>query len=82
MTEHMLVEKMAQHFWLSQRAQRLADLSMDPEIPNIKTSKQELHSWRVLLAEAEADHRMLLNPQLQTPEMKAETAAKVPKLAS
>jgi hypothetical protein len=28
-TEQMLVEKMAQHFWLSQRAQMLVDLSMD-----------------------------------------------------
>jgi hypothetical protein len=120
MTEHMLVEKMAQHFWLSQRAQRLADLSMDPDIPNVNQEKQfalflryqttndrafhkcldqllrlraerrkqeigfesekraeaeearkqaaeirkqELHSWRLLLAEAEADHRMLLNLQ-------------------
>jgi hypothetical protein len=29
--EDMLILKMAQHFWLSQRAQTLADLSMDPE---------------------------------------------------
>jgi hypothetical protein len=152
-TEHMLVEKMAQHFWLSQRAQRLADLSMDPDIPNIdhekqfalflryqttndrtfhkcldqllklraekrkgrldeaalskraedskkafesqkrkeseetrkqaaETRKQELHSWRVLLAEAEAEHRLLLNQQLKTPEMKTENTPKALKLAS
>ena len=30
-TECILVEKLAQHFWLSQRAQRYADLSMDNE---------------------------------------------------
>jgi hypothetical protein len=146
LTEHLLVEKMAQHFWLSQRAQKLADLSMDPDLPNIdhdeaalsqraedsrkekqfalflryqatndrdfhkcldqllklraerrkaeigfesqkrketeevrkqaaETRKQELHSWRVLLAEAEAEHRLLLNHQL-------ETAPKTLKLAS
>jgi hypothetical protein len=39
-TEQMLVEKMAQHFWLSQRAQNLADLSMDPDIPNVDHEKQ------------------------------------------
>jgi hypothetical protein len=31
LTECILVEKLAQHFWLSQRAQRYADLSMDNE---------------------------------------------------
>jgi hypothetical protein len=115
-TEHMLVEKMAQHFWLSQRAQKLADLSMDPDIPNIdhdeaalsqraedskigfesqehkrneearkqaaETRKQELHSWRVLLAEAEAERRILLNHQLETSETKAENLAKTLKVAS
>ncbi len=30
--------------------------------------KQELHKWKVLLAEAEVDHRVLLNLNLQTPE--------------
>jgi hypothetical protein len=30
-TECILVEKLAQHFWLGQRAQRYADLSMDNE---------------------------------------------------
>jgi hypothetical protein len=30
-TECILVEKLAQHFWLSQRAQRLADLSIEDE---------------------------------------------------
>jgi DNA-binding protein H-NS len=33
----------------------------------VETRKQELHSWRVLLAEAEAEHRILLNHQLKTP---------------
>jgi hypothetical protein len=31
MTEQMLVEKMAQHFWLSQRAQRFADVSLETQ---------------------------------------------------
>ena len=30
--------------------------------------KQELHNWNVLRAEAEVDHRVLLNLNLQTPE--------------
>ncbi len=30
--------------------------------------KQELHKWKVLRAEAEVDHRVLLNLNLQTPE--------------
>ena len=30
-TERILVEKLAQHFWLSQRAQKFADLSMENE---------------------------------------------------
>jgi hypothetical protein len=35
-----------------------------------------------LLAEAEAEHRILLNHQLKTPETKAENVAKTLKLAS
>jgi hypothetical protein len=30
--------------------------------------KQELHKWKVLLAEAEVDHRIMQNVNLQTPE--------------
>ncbi|MBV9762410.1 MAG: hypothetical protein JO340_17750 [Acidobacteriaceae bacterium] len=32
-TESLLVEKMAQHYWLSQRAQRLQDLTMADDLP-------------------------------------------------
>jgi hypothetical protein len=32
-TETILVEKMAQHFWLSQRAQRLQDFTMAADLP-------------------------------------------------
>jgi hypothetical protein len=37
--EDMLILKMAQHFWLSQRAQMLADLSMDQETPDANPDK-------------------------------------------
>jgi hypothetical protein len=37
--EDMLILKMAQHFWLSQRAQLLADLSMDPQAPDANPDK-------------------------------------------
>jgi hypothetical protein len=33
LTETLLVEKMAQHYWLSQRAQRLQDLTMAEDLP-------------------------------------------------
>jgi hypothetical protein len=33
----------------------------------VEARKQELHSWHVLLAEAEAEHRLLLDHQLKTP---------------
>jgi hypothetical protein len=35
----MLILKMAQHFWLGQRAQMLADLSMDQETPDANPDK-------------------------------------------
>jgi hypothetical protein len=38
LTEVLLVEKMAQHYWLSQRAQRLQDLAMDD--PNLTEEQQ------------------------------------------
>jgi hypothetical protein len=123
--EEELVAKMAQHYWLSQRALLLQQGCFDRELPvcndekqlalflryqttherafqkcaaelrslrNQKqkekigfesqkrreaeearrqaneTRKQDLHKWRVLLAEAEVDHRVLLNLPLQTPE--------------
>ena len=40
-TECMLVEKMAQHYWLSQRAQRLQDLAMgDPNLTDEQQNRQ------------------------------------------
>ncbi|MBV9759138.1 MAG: hypothetical protein JO340_01125 [Acidobacteriaceae bacterium] len=33
LTESILVQKMAQHYWLSQRAQRLQDLTMAEDLP-------------------------------------------------
>ncbi len=38
-TEHMLVDKMVEHFWLSRRAQLLQDLSMDTEEPERNQQK-------------------------------------------
>jgi hypothetical protein len=41
LTETLLVEKMAQHYWLSQRAQRLQDLAMgDPNLTGEKQNRQ------------------------------------------
>ncbi|HSU60745.1 MAG TPA: hypothetical protein VLI55_15645 [Bryobacteraceae bacterium] len=34
----------------------------------VENRRQELHKWHVLRAEAEVDHRVLLNLNLQTPE--------------
>ena len=122
-TEILLVESMAQHYWLMQRAIRLQTLSFDLEPAEaeknlalflryqttherafykalntfvklradkrkaeigfvsqqrqaeeharkqaIEKRKQELHKWKVLQAQAEVDHRILLNVNLQTPE--------------
>ncbi|HSU57678.1 MAG TPA: hypothetical protein VLI55_00075 [Bryobacteraceae bacterium] len=125
-TEILLVEKMAQSYWLSQRAIKLQQISCfhdetdSPERDKqlalylryqtthdrsfhkslndllklraekrkaeigfesqqrksaeetrkqaAENRKQELHKWKVLLSEAEVDHRILLNMNLQTPE--------------
>ena len=34
----------------------------------VEKRRQELHKWKVLLAEAEVDQRVLMNLNLQTPE--------------
>ncbi len=125
-TETLLVEKMAQSYWLSQRAIKLQQISCfhdetdSPEREKklalylryqtthdrnfhkslndllklraekrkteigfesqrrqaeeharkqaIEKRKQDIHKWKVLEAEAEVDHRILLNMNLQTPE--------------
>ena len=122
-TEVLLVESMAQHYWLKQRALRLQASCFDDdgycdekdlalylryqtthdrafhkalntllklradkrrtEIGFVSRQrqaeehtrkqatekrKQELHKWKVLLAQAEVDHRVLQNVNLQTPE--------------
>jgi hypothetical protein len=46
LTETMLVEKMAQHYWLGQRAQRLQDLAMGD--PNL-TEEQQNRQFALLL---------------------------------
>jgi hypothetical protein len=122
-TEILLVEGMAQHYWLKQRALRLQKSCFDDDgycdekelaiylryqttherafykalntLVKLRADKrkaeigfvsqqrqseeharkqatekrrQELHKWKVLRAEAEVDHRVLLNMNLQTPE--------------
>jgi hypothetical protein len=122
-TEILLVESMAQHYWLMQRAMRLQTLCFDMEASEgakklalflryqttherafykslntllklraekrkaeigfvsqqrqaeeharrqaAEKRKQELHKWKVLRTQAEVDHRVLLNMNLQTPE--------------
>jgi DNA-binding protein H-NS len=122
-TEILLVESMAQHYWLLQRALRLQKFCFDDDgfcdekqlalflryqtthdrafykalntlvklraekrkaeigfvsqlrqteeharKQAVEKRKQELHKWKVLRAEAEVDHRILLNLNLETPE--------------
>jgi hypothetical protein len=122
-TEILLVEAMAQHYWLKQRALRLQKFCFDDDgycdekelalylryqttherafYKSLNTlvklradkrkaeigfvsqelkqnrarqqaadevRKQELHKWRVLRTQAEVDHRILLNLNLETPE--------------
>ena len=122
-TEILLIESMAQHYWLKQRALRLQTFCFDDdgncdekslglymryqtthdrafykalntllklradkkksEIGFVSQQrqteeharkqaaekrKQELHKWKILYAQAEADHRIMLNMNLQTPE--------------
>ena len=122
-TEILLVESMAQHYWLKQRALRLQAFCFDDEggcdekqlalylryqttherafykslntllklradkrkaeigfvsqqrqteaharKQAIEKRKQDIHKWKVLQAEAEVDHQILMNVNLQTPE--------------
>jgi len=126
-TEAILVEKMAQHHWLSQRAMRLQELTMAEDPPaqaqerqfslylryqttndrafhkclndllklraeqrkaqigfesqkmkqedharklSIEKRKQDVHKMEILLAEAKADHQLLLNSQLEFAQKK------------
>jgi hypothetical protein len=57
-TERMLVEKMAQHFWLSQRAQMLVDLSMDLD-NSVKQEKQFALFLRYQTTNDRAFHKCL-----------------------
>jgi len=122
MTETLLVDKMAQHYWLSQRAMRLQELTMAEDLPaqalerqfslylryqttndrafhkclndllklraeerkaqigfesqklkqedharklSIEKRKQDVHKMDILLAEAKADHQLMLNLNLE-----------------
>jgi hypothetical protein len=122
-TEILLVESMAQHYWLLQRALRLQKFCFDDDggcdekslalylryqttherafykslntlvklraekrkaeigfvsqqrqsedharKQAVEKRKQEIHKWKVLRAEAEVDHRIMLNVNLQTTE--------------
>jgi hypothetical protein len=124
-TEALLVERMAQHHWLSQRAIHLQNMSLQSGFPNAEDDKglplyiryqvthqrafhkclndllklraekrkqeigfesqqhkqaehirreaaenrnQDLHKWRVLLAQAQLDNQELQNMRLETPE--------------
>ena len=131
-TEILLVESMAQHYWMKQRALRLQTFCFDEEGCDEKqlalylryqtthdrafhkalntllklradkrkteigfvsqqekqnrarqqaaaeARKQELHKWKVLCAEADVDHRVLqnLNLNLQNPEYRLSVDAK------
>jgi len=127
MTETLLVNKMAQHYWLSQRAMRLQEMTMAEDLPareqerdfalylryqttndrafhkclndllklraeqrkaqigfesqrrqqedharklSIEKRKQDVHKMDILLAEAKADHQLLLNSQLEFAQKK------------
>ena len=122
-TEILLIESMAQHYWLKQRALRLQAFCFDDDgqcddtqlglylryqtthdrafykslntllklradkrnteigfvsqqrqteeharKQAIEKRKQDIHKWKVLQAEAEVDHQILMNVNLQTPE--------------
>ncbi len=136
MTEILLVEKMAQHHWLVQRAMKLQELTMMSELPSrdqecrfslylryqttndrafhksldqllklraerrkaeigfesqkqkeaaemrraaAENRKQERHKFDVLLAEAKADHQLLLNLNLESAATVASTRENRPK---
>jgi hypothetical protein len=59
LTETLLVEKMAQHYWLSQRAQRLQDLTMADDLPMKDQERQFALFLRYQVANDRAFHRCL-----------------------
>ena len=112
-TERLLLEKMAEHFWLGQRALLLQEMVLTSHTPlserkselalflryqtthdrafhkalndllklkaerrkaeigfELQKEKKELHRWKVLHAEAKAEHRVLLNAKLAGPDFK------------
>jgi hypothetical protein len=58
-TECMLVEKMAQHYWLSQRAQRLQDVTMADDLPMRDQERQFALFLRYQTTNDRAFHRCL-----------------------
>jgi hypothetical protein len=58
-TETMLVEKMAQHYWLSQRAQRLQDLTMADDLPMKDRERQFALFLRYQTTNDRAFHKCL-----------------------
>jgi hypothetical protein len=60
LTETILVEKMAQHYWLSQRAQRLQDITMaEPDLPAKDQDRQFALFLRYQTTNDRAFHRCL-----------------------
>jgi hypothetical protein len=58
-TECLLVEKMAQHYWLSQRAQRLQDLTMAEDLPAKDQDRQFALFLRYQTTNERAFHQCL-----------------------
>jgi hypothetical protein len=58
-TERMLVEKMAQHYWLSKRAQRLQDITMADDLPMKDQERQFALYLRYQTTNDRAFHRSL-----------------------
>jgi hypothetical protein len=58
-TECMLVEKMAQHYWLSQRAQRLQDITMADDLPMRDQERQFALFLRYQITNDRAFHKCL-----------------------
>jgi len=59
LTESILIEKMAQHYWLSQRAQRLQDLTMAEDLPAKDQDRQFSLFLRYQTTNDRAFHRSL-----------------------
>ena len=59
LTESMLVEKMAQHYWLSQRAQRLQDITLADDLPAAQQDREFALFLRYQTANDRAFHRAL-----------------------